>query len=84
MYFYGKANGFELLRRSFCTILKTRSYGKRNCLALPSKVLTFLLERILIGFEKSGLTPPLGTLASVGGKTKPRQNPLCLFICITR
>ena len=78
MYFHGKANSFTLLRRSFCAILKTKPYSKRNCLALPSKVSTFLLERILIGFEKSGLTPPLGTLLRLVVK-RSRGKTLCAF-----
>ena len=77
MYFHGKANSFTLLRRSFCAILKTKPYSKRNCLALPSKVSTFLLERILIGFEKSGLTP-LGTLLRLVVK-RSRGKTLCAF-----
>ena len=40
--------------------------------------MTFLLERILIGFEKSGLTPPLGTLLRLVVK-RSRGKTLCAF-----
>ena len=60
--------------------MKTKPYIAIE-IVLPylPKYLTFSLERILIGFEKSGLTPLLGTLLRLVVVKRSRGKTLCAF-----